>query len=105
MKENNYFHHWLLTMNVLQDGAPYDGPPVGNNPEFMPLDHCLNRDILHSFRFHSFLSRFSIQVGNRQGGEEYALQFLYTKINCQRTGAYMGIENGNSLFGEDYPRC
>ena len=25
MKENNYFHRWLLLMNGLQDGTPYVG--------------------------------------------------------------------------------
>ena len=23
MKENNYYHRWLLPMNVLQEGTPY----------------------------------------------------------------------------------
>ena len=58
MKENNYFHHWLLPMNGLQDGTPYDGRPVVNSPEFMPLDNSLNRDILQSLRFHCVLGRF-----------------------------------------------
>ena len=44
-KENNYFHRWLLPMNGLEYGTPYDGRPVGNIPEFMPLDNSLNRDI------------------------------------------------------------
>ena len=48
MKENNYFHNWLLPMNVLQDGTPYSGRAVGNSPEFMPLDNSLNRDIWKS---------------------------------------------------------
>ena len=47
MKEKNYFHRWLMPMNGLQDGTPYSGRPVGNSPEFMPLDNNLNRDILH----------------------------------------------------------
>ena len=58
MKENKLFHRWLLPMNGLQDGTPYDGHPVGNSPEFMPLDHILNRDILHILCFHCVLSRF-----------------------------------------------
>ena len=29
MKENNYFHRWLLPMNEFQDGTPYTGRPVG----------------------------------------------------------------------------
>ena len=86
MTENNYFHHWFLAMNGLQDGTPCAGFPVGNSPYFMPLDNILNRDILHSLRFHCVLSRFFLDGGgNRRGGEEYTHQFLYTKGNCQRT--------------------
>ena len=58
MKENNCFHHRLLTMNELQDRTPFSGRPVGNSPKFMPLYNSLNRDILHSLRFHCVLSRF-----------------------------------------------
>ena len=47
MKEKNYYHRLLLPMNGLQDGTPYAGRPVGNSPEFMPLDNSLNRDILY----------------------------------------------------------
>ena len=60
MKEKNYSHRWLLPMNGLQDGTPYAGRPVGNSPEFMPLDNSLNRDILHSLHFHCVLSRFEL---------------------------------------------
>ena len=58
MKEKNCSHRWLLPMNGLQDGTPYAGRPVGNSPEFVPLDNSLNRDILHSLRFHCVLNRF-----------------------------------------------
>ena len=93
-------------MNALQDGTPYDGRPVGNCPGFMPLDHILDRDILHSFLFSLYLEPFfARRGGNRLGGEECLLQFLYTKGNRHRTEAYMVIENGNTFFGEDYPRC
>ena len=51
MKENNYFHHWFMPMNGLQDGTPYYGCPIGNSPEFMPLDNSLNRDSLYRFFF------------------------------------------------------
>ena len=60
MKEENYFHCWLLTINGLKDGTPYAGFPIGNSPEFTPLYNSLNRDILHSLRFHYVLSRFVI---------------------------------------------
>ena len=62
IKEKNYYHSWLLPMNLLQDGTPYAGRPVGNSPEFMPLDNSLNRDILHCLRFHCALSCFVLDV-------------------------------------------
>ena len=46
MRQNRYLHRWLLPLNGLQDGTPYDGRPVGKIPEFMPLENSLNRDIL-----------------------------------------------------------
>ena len=58
MKDKNYFHCWLLTMNVLQDGTPYYGRHVGKSPNFVPLYHSLNKDILSSLRFYCVLSRF-----------------------------------------------
>ena len=76
MKENIYFHRWLLTMNGLQDGTPYAGCPVGNSPEFMPLDNSLNRDILHSLRFHCVLSRFVLDgEGTDEGGSNMRFSF------------------------------
>ena len=63
MKENNCFHCWLLPMNGLQDRTPYAGRPVGNSPEFMPLDNSINRNILHPLRFHCVLSRFVLDWG------------------------------------------
>ena len=37
MKENTYFHSWLLPMNVFQYGTPYAMLSVRNSPELMPL--------------------------------------------------------------------
>ena len=74
MKEKNYSHRWLLPMNGLKDGTPYDGRPVGNSPEFMTLDNILNRDILQSFRFHCVLSRFLLD-GEGTDKEERNIRF------------------------------
>ena len=56
MRKNGYLHRWLLPLNWLHYGTSYAGHPVGNSPEFIPLDNSLNRDILHSFLMHSVLS-------------------------------------------------
>ena len=35
MKENNYFHIWLMPMNRIQYRTRYSGCPVGNSPKVM----------------------------------------------------------------------
>ena len=77
MTERNCFHRWLLPMNGLQYGTPYDGRPVVNGPKFMPLDNSLNRDILHSLRFHCVLSRFVLD-GDGTYEEERNMQFSFS---------------------------
>ena len=77
MKEKNCFHRWLLPMNGLQDGTPYDVRPVGKSPEFVPLDNSLNRYILHSLRFHCVLIRFLID-GEGADEEERNMRFSFS---------------------------
>ena len=74
MKQKGYLHRWLLPLNGLQYGTPYAGRTVGNSPEFMRLDNILNRDILHSLRFHCVLSH-SIVDGEETAEEERNLCF------------------------------
>ena len=103
MKENKYFHCWLLPMDVLQDGTPYYGRPVGNIPEFMPLDNILKREILHSFRFHCVLSRFVLD-GEGTNKEESNMSFsFYTpketarRLKCMRESK-MGAPSSASII-------
>ena len=60
MIQKGYLHRWMIPLNGLQDSTPYAGRPVGNSPDFMPLDNSLNRDILHSLRMHSVLSHYIV---------------------------------------------
>ena len=46
------FDKWFLPQNNLNAGTPYHGRPVGNSPEFMPLDNSLNYDLQVSHRHH-----------------------------------------------------
>ena len=64
-------------MNGLQDGTPYSGRPVGNIPEFMPLDNSLNRYILQSLHFHCVLSRFLL-YGEGIDEEERNMRFSFS---------------------------
>ena len=77
MKEKNFYHCWLLPMNGFQDGTPYDGRPVGNSPEFMPLGNSLNIDILHCLRFHCVLRRFVLD-GEGNDEEERNMRFNFS---------------------------
>ena len=76
MRQNGYLHRWLLPLNGQQDGTPYAGRPVGNIPEFTPLDDLLNRDILHYLRMHSVLSRY-ILYEKENDKEERNMCFSY----------------------------
>ena len=43
---------WLVPQNGVNGGTVYEGRPVGNSPEFMPLDNSLNADIKRSHDYH-----------------------------------------------------
>ena len=76
-------------MNGLQDGTPYAGRPVGNIPKFMPLVNNLNRDILHSLRFHCVFSRFVLD-GEGTDEEERNVRFsFYTPNEISRGLKYI----------------
>ena len=77
MKEKGYLYRWLLPLNGMQDGTPYAGRPVGNSPEFVPLDNSLNRDILQSLRF-CFVLSLSIIYGKETTEEERKLCFSFS---------------------------
>ena len=78
MKRNSYLPIWLCSINGLKDGTPYSGCPVGNIPEFMPLDNSLNRDILHYLCMYSVLSRYILD-GEEINEEERNVCFSYSK--------------------------
>jgi len=49
MRQRGILKHWILPEQGLQDNDPdlsrYANNPVGNSPDFMPLDTSLNRDM------------------------------------------------------------
>ena len=47
---------WLTPQLDLNKGTVYFGRPVGNSPEFMPLDNSLNADITRLHDYHCRLS-------------------------------------------------
>ena len=52
MKQEGYYQRWLIPQLGLNDGTRYACRPVGNRPEWMPLDNSLNNDIQSSLSLH-----------------------------------------------------
>ena len=61
MRKNQYLYRWLLPFNLMQDGMPYVGHPIGHSPNCTPLDNSLNIYILQSLTFHWVLSLFVLK--------------------------------------------
>ena len=59
MREKGYLKQWMLPSDDLFDNLPneikksHEGKPVGNSPEFMPLDTHLNQDLHESHNLHA----------------------------------------------------
>ena len=45
MKEHNIYRRWLIPQNGCNTGVVYTNLPMGNSPQFMPLDNSSNQDI------------------------------------------------------------
>ena len=52
MKQKGYYSRWLIPQLGLNGGTVYVHRPVGNRPEWMPLDNSLNNDIQMSLSLH-----------------------------------------------------
>jgi hypothetical protein len=53
-----FYDKWILPLHGLNDGiSRYNaGNPVGNSPELMPLDNCLNKDLHEHVQTHIMMS-------------------------------------------------
>lgn len=59
MEEEGILKHWILPEHDLNRERPrYKGHPVGNSPEFMPLDCSLNKDLDDELWRHILYTRF-----------------------------------------------
>ena len=77
MRYNGYLYIWLIPLNELQDGTPYDSRTLSKGPEFMPLDNLLNNDILHFWRIHIVLSCYVFD-GEAIDKEKKTIHFSYS---------------------------
>ncbi|KAL7534623.1 hypothetical protein ACHAXR_006003 [Thalassiosira sp. AJA248-18] len=57
-KKVSYYDKWVLPIFGLNDEfARFKGRPIGNSPEMMPLDNCLNKDLHECVSRHVLMSR------------------------------------------------
>ena len=55
-----FLDKWILPQNGLNDQFKrFKGRPIGNSPEMMPLDNCLNKDLHEAVSRHILMSRAS----------------------------------------------
>ena len=52
MKDEDIYKRWLLPVNGLNAGTIFERRPVGNSPEFMPMDNSLHKDVDDGVRRH-----------------------------------------------------
>ena len=60
------YNRWLLPQNNLNKNTPYHERPVGNSPEFMPLDNSLNNDLKNSHYHHCAVTAHLPSNDNRR---------------------------------------
>ena len=44
-EDKSIISKWLIPINDVNKGTTYHNRPVGNSPECIPLDNCLNNDV------------------------------------------------------------
>ena len=59
-KTISYYDKWILPVHGLNDEfSRFKDRPIGNSPEMMPLDNCLNKDLHELVARHVLMSRAS----------------------------------------------
>ena len=94
MQQKGYLERWILPSSDLYDNLPkearrfYEGKPVGNSPEFMPLDTHLNQDLHSSHDFHVTLTQDLPDDNDKKfdGSTPKRLSQSYHKLFHPQTG-------------------
>jgi hypothetical protein len=56
MRQKGYLKRWILPEMELNAGTKFEGRPMGNSPEMMPLDCSCNNDLHNGSERHKFLT-------------------------------------------------
>ena len=89
-----YLKRWILPSSDLYDNLPiqarkaYQGKPVGNSPEFMPLDTHLNQDLHTSHDYHATITQHLNDDDPRKfdGSTPKRLSSSYLRLYHPETG-------------------
>jgi len=87
----SYYDKWILPVLGLNDAyTRFAGRPIGNSPEMMPLDNCLNKDLHELVARHVLMSRAS--AINKDDPRIFSLSsakkvsHAYRRVWCPTTG-------------------
>jgi len=106
MEKKGFLKRWVLPLNGLNKGGRYDGRPIGNSPELMPLDCSLFKDVDFSMSFHIALTSWL-----PPNHPEYAHRFSRATPALSRS-SYMrildpmtGVAPSSDRIVQDVQRC
>jgi len=94
MAEKGYLKRWILPSDDLYNNLPvavrksYQGKPIGNSPEYMPLDTHLNQDIHASHDYHVTVTSHAAETDLRKfsGSTPKRLSYSYIRLTDPTTG-------------------
>ena len=94
MAEKGYLKRWILPSDDLYNNLPsavrksYQGKPIGNSPEYMPLDTHLNQDIHASHDYHATVTSHLEDTDLRKfsGSTPKRLSYSYIRLTDPSTG-------------------
>ena len=66
MKKKDIYKRWLIPQLGLNFGTLYFARPIGNRPEWMPLDMSLNNDIQSALSLHCAITSYLADDDNRK---------------------------------------
>ena len=94
MATKGYLKRWILPSDDLYNNLPsavqrsYQGKPIGNSPEYMPLDTHLNQDIHTSHDYHVTVTSTIAETDQRKfsGSTPKRLANSYIRLTDPTTG-------------------
>ena len=68
-EKEGYLKQWLIPLNGCNAGTRFEERPVGNSPEFVPLDNSLFADLQNDHRRHCAITSDVPKTDDRKFSE------------------------------------